>query len=255
MKRKLAFVGLVFACAFMIAWQGYRTSIVGQNGTFFGNLTVNGNATITGTSTLTGAVAMGADLTVNDRITRSGDANTYIELGPNDDEMTLKVGDDTAMFIDEDGSPTVNCGTVYDWSWNANTFFVGGADGSYTGKVGVNTATPACSLDVVGTLGVSDKAVIPLLNYLADTSSANDTYGGTMAPAPAAYTTGTVVVFVSAVANTGACTLAFNGLTVKNIKTASGADPANNDIVTTTVSLLVYDGTNWVLINPATTCD
>ena len=96
---------------------------------------------------------------------------------------------------------------------------------------------------------------VQVFNFLADTSSANDTYGGTITPAPDSLNTGMVLFMTVGVNNTGACTIAPNGLTAKSVKTASGADPANSDIVTTGVSILVYDGTNWVLINPATTCD
>jgi len=117
----------------------------------------------------------------------------------------------------------------------------------------INTDTVTLTLD--DGFAFSDPVVAPTINALIDTSTANDTYGGIMAPTPPAYTTGTLVIFVPAVNNIGACTLAYNGQTVKNIKTASGADPANSDLVTTSVSILIYDGTNWILTNPATSTD
>jgi len=92
-----------------------------------------------------------------------------------------------------------------------------------------------------------------VFNFLADTSGTSDDYGGTVIPAPDSLNTGMVVFMITAQANTGASTLAFNGLTEKGIKTVSGADPINSDIVG--VSILIYNGTNWILINPATTCD
>jgi len=99
------------------------------------------------------------------------------------------------------------------------------------------------------------KTTIQVLNWLADTSGTSDDYGGTITPTPDSLNTGMLVFMKAGVANTGASTLAFNGITEKNIKTASGADPANNDILTTSIAILVYNGTNWILINPATTCD
>ena len=100
-----------------------------------------------------------------------------------------------------------------------------------------------------------DRIMVQVLNFLADTSAADDDYGGTIYPAPDSLNTGMMVIMKAGFANTGASTLAFNGLTEKAIKTASGADPANSDITTTGISLLVYNGTNWILLNPATTTD
>jgi len=52
-------------------------------------------------------------------------------------------------------------------------------------------------------------------------------------------------------ANNGACSLDV-GPGSASIKNTDGADPANGDIASNVPAILVYDGSNWVLINPVT---
>lgn len=81
----------------------------------------------------------------------------------------------------------------------------------------------------------------------AEDAGANDTYTATLVPAPAAYVTGGHYRFKANTANTGACTINFNGLGAKTIKKAAGGittDLADNDIRAGQWVDLVYDGTN-----------
>lgn len=80
----------------------------------------------------------------------------------------------------------------------------------------------------------------------ADAGS-TDAYVVTLSPAPAAYVTGQHYRFKANTANTGACTVNFNGLGAKTIKKASGGittDLDDNDIRAGQWVDLVYDGTN-----------
>lgn len=82
--------------------------------------------------------------------------------------------------------------------------------------------------------------------FAAD-AGANDTYVATLTPAPTAYITGEHYRFKANTANTGACTINFNGLGAKAIKKAAGGittDLADNDIRAGQWVDLVYDGTN-----------
>lgn len=82
--------------------------------------------------------------------------------------------------------------------------------------------------------------------FAADAGS-NDTYVAALSPAPAAYITGEHYRFKANTANTGACTINFNGLGAKAIKKAAGGittDLADNDIRAGQWVDLVYDGTN-----------
>lgn len=82
--------------------------------------------------------------------------------------------------------------------------------------------------------------------FAADAGS-TDTYAATLDPAPTAYITGEHYRFKANTANTGACTINFNGLGAKTIKKAAGGittDLADNDIRVGQWVDLVYDGTN-----------
>lgn len=89
----------------------------------------------------------------------------------------------------------------------------------------------------------------PLTNYGVDAGS-TDTYAATITPAPSAYVTGALYVLKAATANTGAASVNFNGLGAKTIVKATSTTLSNNDIVANMLCLLVYDGTNMVLLNP-----
>lgn len=67
--------------------------------------------------------------------------------------------------------------------------------------------------------------------------------------------TGQLIIWKPVADNTGACTLNVDGLGAKSVVTQTGAAPAAADLDATGIAMAVYDGTNYVLINPATTCD
>lgn len=78
-------------------------------------------------------------------------------------------------------------------------------------------------------------------------AGSTDTYVVTLDPVPAAYVNGEHYRFKANTANTGACTVNFNGLGAKTIKKAAGGittDLIDNDIRAGQWVDLVYDGTN-----------
>jgi hypothetical protein len=104
-------------------------------------------------------------------------------------------------------------------------------------------ATPAA---VVGS--VSTAVSTPAL-YGTDTGN-DDDYAVTLSPAPAALTTGMLIAMKATTTNTSGATITVNGLTQKAI-TIGGAALTSGDIRALAVSLLLYDGTNFELLNPA----
>lgn len=89
-------------------------------------------------------------------------------------------------------------------------------------------------------------ATIQSGQYLYGASAVGtDAYAISLAPAILSYTTGMVVHFKADVANTGACSLALNGLAAKAIKRGHDVDPADGEIEIGTVVTVAYDGTNW----------
>lgn len=83
-------------------------------------------------------------------------------------------------------------------------------------------------------------------------AGSTDAYACSLTPALASYVTGQVVYFKAATANTGAATLALNGLAAKTIKKAAGGittDLATNDIRVGQYVELQYDGTNFQMLS------
>ena len=77
-----------------------------------------------------------------------------------------------------------------------------------------------------------------------------DAYAITFSPAYAAYTTGMIINLKVDVANTGAATINVDSLGVKTIKKNVSSDVATGDIVAGQIATLIYDGTNFQLLNP-----
>lgn len=102
---------------------------------------------------------------------------------------------------------------------------------------------------ITGDLQVTGSALIPNINFAID-AEVSDTYVITLSPAPAAYTTGMPIIFKANTANTGAATLNVNRLGAKSIVKGVSTALLDNDILALMYCLVIYDGTNFVLMNP-----
>lgn len=87
------------------------------------------------------------------------------------------------------------------------------------------------------------------LHFALDAGS-NDSYVITLYPAPTEYAGGMIVLFRANTNNTGAASINVNGLGVKTIVKRVNTTLANSDIISNMICLLIYDGTNFVLLNP-----
>lgn len=94
-------------------------------------------------------------------------------------------------------------------------------------------------------------AALRYQNYAADTGAA-DAYVIAPSPAITAYAVGQVVTLKPGNACTGASTIAVNGLPEKAIKLPDGNDTAAGNIVLTGIYMLMYNGTDFTLLNPTT---
>jgi len=147
---------------------------------------------------------------------------------------------------------------------------VGGASAGASGTAGAVNIDSGAAAGGTGagiTIGTTNATTVSLgistakttasapINYVAAGGTA-DVQTLTLAPAIDAYATGQMFFFRPVADNTGACTLNVNGKGAKNIKTSTGADPAAGDLQATTgISMVIYDGTSMILINPSSTCD
>jgi hypothetical protein len=90
-------------------------------------------------------------------------------------------------------------------------------------------------------------------SYAADTGAA-DAAVVTLTPAVPALVAGLEVDFLPIAANaTTTPTLAVNGLTAATITKSGASALAANDLTTTAIAKVIYDGTEWQLQNPQTT--
>lgn len=85
--------------------------------------------------------------------------------------------------------------------------------------------------------------------YGADTDI-DDTYVVTLSPAPTSLLAGMIINFKVTTANTGACTLNPNSLGATAIKKNVSEALQTGDIIASTVVSVIFDGTNFQLLNP-----
>jgi len=121
--------------------------------------------------------------------------------------------------------------------------FLGGAYIANTAQIadGIITDAKLVSTDFVKQSGSQI--------YAAD-AGASDSYAITLSPVPGSYTTGMVIQFKANTANTGVATLNVNTLGAKTIKKQKDQDLGNNDIKAGSIVEVVYDGTNFQMLNP-----
>jgi hypothetical protein len=87
------------------------------------------------------------------------------------------------------------------------------------------------------------------LIYATDTSGAANTVTASLSPAITSYTAGLRVNIKIANTNTGASTVNINGLGAKTIVKLDGTALAAGDIAAGMIAILVYDGTNFQLVD------
>lgn len=127
---------------------------------------------------------------------------------------------------------------------NATPWLLKIYDGSDWITFGAVNATTNAFTPFLGT------SAIKYLNYAADTGAAN-AYAVAPTPAISTYTAGQLVTLRPSANNTGASTLAVSGLSAINIKLLNGSNPHAGALLTSGIYHLVYDGTNFVLLNPS----
>lgn len=106
------------------------------------------------------------------------------------------------------------------------------------------------NLTVTGTTTFNGGVITASVNNYGVDAGSTDAYVANLTPAPTAYVTGRMYVLKAATANTGAASVNFNGIGAATIVKAVSTTLANNDILAGMLCLLLYDGTNMVLLNP-----
>ena len=88
-------------------------------------------------------------------------------------------------------------------------------------------------------------------NYLTDTGAANAIVVTTPTSVTATYTAGLMLVVKVVAANTGATTINVNSLGLKNVTYPSTSALSANALLTGSLALVVYDGTQFILLGAA----
>lgn len=101
-----------------------------------------------------------------------------------------------------------------------------------------------------GQTGVSSDFVgIKMFKGYAADAGSTDSYVISVLPVPTSYVTGDTYIFKANTINTGACTLNVNSLGAKTIKKIGTTDLSDGDIKAGQIVIVVYDGTNFTMLN------
>jgi hypothetical protein len=84
------------------------------------------------------------------------------------------------------------------------------------------------------------------------TVTGTNTIVGTVSPSLTAYAVGQIFAFVAAATNTGATTININSLGAKSITRLGATALIAGDLIINSVAFIVYDGTQFQLLNPNT---
>lgn len=233
-----------------------------------GNITMDGVAATTitiGDSAQTGTMKFGeSSATVQvDIATGTGAHTVNVANGAGAQTVVAGSTNTTSATTIQSGTGDVTITSTDDFSFTATDDIAinGGSAGSII-NIGTNTHGDAINIGtddttadtiVIGSAKdntkISGAVLISNLNFAAD-GEISDTYVITLSPAPAAYSTGMMIVFTATTANTGACTINVNGLGAKALKSLRDQDPPDNYIEAGSVVMAVYDGTNFQMIQP-----
>lgn len=85
-------------------------------------------------------------------------------------------------------------------------------------------------------------------SFVSSTGGSSNAYTVTLSPAPAAYYTGMTLRVILNHTNSGAATVNVNAIGAKDIKRLTGQALIGNELISGQVAMLVYDGTNFVLV-------
>lgn len=88
------------------------------------------------------------------------------------------------------------------------------------------------------------------LHLLADTGTTN-AYATALMPPVGAYAAGLTVLFQAGSTNTGACTMALDGLSPVSVKMPDGANALAGAMRANGIYILCHDGTSFKLLNPS----
>lgn len=155
------------------------------------------------------------------------------------------------------GNPVATGTTVSSTTHNTTMTDVANAITASIAKDGQTTPTANLPMGTFRHTGVSSgaardqyAAVAQLQDggvQLVGSVTGTNTLTGSLTPAIASYVTGMQVVFIPANTNSGAATIALNGLAAKNIRMSDGNELLPADLVAGVPVVLTYTGTVFII--------
>lgn len=158
------------------------------------------------------------------------------------------------------GNPVVTGTTISSTTHNTTLTDIANALTASIAKDGQTTPTANLPMGTYRHTGVSNGTARDQYATLAQLQdggaqfvgsvAGTNTITGTLTPAISAYASGMVVVLIPANTNTGATTLALNGLSAKTIVTGMGTNAPGGALRAGFPAVLIYNGTYFVLVGP-----
>jgi len=208
------------------------------------NITLSGEQTIDSV-----AVVAGDRVLVKDQSTGSENGIYDVKTGAWTRATDWNNANDVVegmLVTDGNDSGVETQQTVYIASFTG-TFTMDSTSVTFTKLFNAGAGGDATTLtDSASANQVADNALV----YGGASAVGTDAYAVNLAIDPGAYTAGMRVQFKADVANTGACSLDLHSNGAKNIKLANGNDPHDGAIQASAIADLIYDGTNFILVNP-----
>jgi len=131
---------------------------------------------------------------------------------------------------------------------NAGTAVAGKVELATQSELDNGTATGGTGAGLVATPDILQTTLQKGAYCFGTTAGGTTAYTLTLTPAIAAYVTGMKFYVKMNATNTGASTLAVNGLSALTIKKFTGTDVASGDLPINSIVELIYDGTNLLIL-------
>lgn len=174
--------------------------------------------------------------------------------------VTKKMIDDISTLLADAEDLLADATALVAGLANASTTAKGQVEIATEAEVLAGTATGGTGASLVVTPDVLQKVLQGQAStfFTEDGTGSDDTYTATVTPTPTAYVTGQAFRGKFTIANTTACTLNLSSLGAKSIKkyvsgSSTKAELETGDIVANETCFIVYDGTDFVLLNPSAT--
>ena len=165
------------------------------------------------------------------------------------------------FVINSTGQPVVTNTVISSTAFNALTADLATGLSTTLTKDGQTTPTaniPMGTFKITGMgAGTSSTDAVNLSQLQNSTGtfltvSGTDTILGTVSPSVGAYAVGQIFAFVAAATNTGAATINISSLGAKSITRLGATALIAGDLIINSVAFIVYDGTQFQLLNPNT---